>query len=123
MKLIDVISARNAISNKSKEPLNFNLAYKFAKFIKATDDDEKFYNTNQEKLIQEYAKRTEDGEFDIKDNRYQFDADKAIELNGKLKELANTEVKIDGFSFSKEELEKINFTIEEVIAINELISD
>ena len=44
MKLIDVINARRVIINKaSVKGISFGTSLKFMKFMKATDDDQKFY--------------------------------------------------------------------------------
>ena len=54
MKLIDVISARKIIETKATEKVEFSLAYKFAKLIKLTNDDEEFYNKSKERIETTY---------------------------------------------------------------------
>ena len=45
MKLIEVLNARKVIASKAQaKGVNFGTSFKFMKFIKATDEDEKFYN-------------------------------------------------------------------------------
>ena len=109
MKLIDVVSARKVIATKATEKLEFGLAYKFAKLIKLTNDDEDFYNKHQRELLDQYCKR---------------DNDKISSLNKELKELADTEVEIpESLRFTVEELKPIQFSIEQVLALGELIKD
>ena len=57
MKLINVLNARRVIVSKSQaKGVNFRTSFKFMKFIKSTDEDEKFYNEKREELIRLKAK-------------------------------------------------------------------
>ncbi len=125
MKLIDVVSARKVITTKATEKLEFGLAYKFAKLIKLTNDDEDFYNKHQRELLDQYCKRDDEGNVIPDENgRYQFENDKISSLNKELKELADTEVEIpESLRFTVEELKPIQFSIEQVLALGELIKD
>lgn len=125
MKLVDIVNARKVISTKATEKLEFGLAYKFAKFIKLTNDDEDFYVRHQKKLIEQYCKKDDEGNIVPDENgRYQFDDDKIKPLNEKLKELADTDVEIlNTCKFTTEELKPIQFSIEEVLALGDLIKD
>ena len=54
MKLINVLNARRVIASKSQaKGVNFRTSFKFMKFIKSTDEDEKFYKAikNENVLI------------------------------------------------------------------------
>ena len=94
------------------------------KFLKATDEDEKFYNEKREELIKTFATKDEDGRIIIENNQYKFTDENLAEINKQISELAATEVEIpETLKFSSEELEKMEFTIEEVSAIYELIKE
>lgn len=125
MKLINVLNARRVIVSKSQaKGVNFRTSFKFMKFIKSTDEDEKFYNEKREELIKTLASKDEDGKLIIENDQYKFTAENFDEINKKLAELANTEVDIpENLKFSSEELDKMEFTIEEVSAIYELIKE
>ena len=123
MKLIDVVGARKVIATKAAEKLDFKLAYKFAKLIKLTNDDEDFYNKHQRELLEQYSRKDDDGNVIPDENgRYQFDNDKIAPLNKELKELADTEVEIpENLKFPEEELNALKFSIEEVLSLGDLI--
>lgn len=125
MKLINVLNARRVIASKSQaKGVNFKTSFKFMKFIKSTDEDEKFYNEKREELIKTFASKDENGELIIEDNQYKFTTENFDEVNKKLTELANTGVEIpEILKFSSEELEKMEFTIEEVSTIYDLIKE
>lgn len=125
MKLIDVLNARSVITSKAQvKGVNFKTSFKFMKFLKATDEDEKFYNEKREELIKTFATKDENGKIVIENNQYKFTDENLAEINKQISELAATEVEIpETLKFSSEELEKMEFTIEEVSAIYELIKE
>ena len=125
MKLNNVLNARSVItSNAQVKGVNFKTSFKFMKFLKATDEDEKFYNEKREELIKTFATKDEDGKIVIENNQYKFTNENLAEINKQISELAATEVEIpETLKFSSEELEKMEFTIEEVSAIYELIKE
>lgn len=125
MKLINVLNARSVITSKAQvKGVNFKTSFKFMKFLKATDEDEKFYNEKREELIKTFATKDEDGRIIIENNQYKFTDENLTEINKQISELAATEVEIpETLKFSSEELGKMEFTIEEVSAIYELIKE
>ena len=125
MKLINVLNARSVITSKAQvKGVNFKTSFKFMKFLKATDEDEKFYNEKREELIKTFATKDEDGRIIIENNQYKFTDENLAEMNKQISELAGTEVEVpETLKFSSEELEKMEFTIEEVSAIYELIKE
>lgn len=126
MKLIEVLNARKVIASKAQvQGVNFRTSLKFTKFLKATEEDEKFYNEKRAELIKTYATKDDKGEFVIKDNKYQFTDENWNAINEKFAELNTTEVDVsDNLKFETSELEKIEgFTPEEVWLIYPLIKD
>ncbi len=125
MKLINVLNARNVIASKAQvKGVNFKTSFKFMKFLKTTDEDGKFYNEKREELIRTFATKNKDGEIIVENNQYKFTDENLAEINKQLAELAATEVEIpETLKFFSEELEKMEFTIEEVSAIYELIKE
>ena len=125
MKLINVLNARSVITSKAQvKGVNFKTSFKFMKFLKATDEDEKFYNEKREELIKTFATKDENGKIVIENNQYKFTDENLAEINKQISELAATEVEIpETLKFSSVELEKMEFTIEEVSAIYELIKE
>lgn len=125
MKLIDIINARKVIVSKATvKGVNFGTSFKFMKFMKATEDDERFYETKRKELIETFATKDEKGNLVIEDNQYKFTDEGLAEVNKQLVELAETNVEIpESLKFTEQELDKMEFTIEEVSAIYDLIKE
>lgn len=125
MKLVDVINVRKIITAKATEKVEFGLAYKFAKLIKLTTDDEDFYNKSQREIFDRYAKKDDEGNVTPDENgRYQFDEDKVATVETELRKLVVTEVEIpESLKFTVEELMPLKFSVEEVMTFASLIKD
>lgn len=126
MKLIEVLNARKVIASKAQATgAGFRTSLKFYKFIKATEEDEKFYNEKRAELIKTYATKDDKGEFIIKDDKYQFTDENWNAINEKFAELNTTEVDVsDNLKFETSELEKIEgLTPEDVWLIYPFIKD
>lgn len=125
MQLYNVLKARRVIVQKANlEGLHFATARKFQKFIKLTDDDEKFFVDKRAELIAKYAKVNENGEFIVENGSYTFTDENFAEFSKQFNELNQIEVEIpDTVKVDESELEKISFTIEEVSIIDFLIKE
>lgn len=125
MQLYNVLKARQVITQKANlEGLRFATARKFQKFIKLTDDDEKFFVDKRAELITKYAKVDENGEFIVENGNYTFTDENFAEFSKQFNELNQIEVEIpDTVKIDESELEKISFTIEEVSIIDFLIKE
>lgn len=125
MQLYNVLKARQVITQKANlKGLRFATARKFQKFIKLTDDDEKFFVDKRAELITKYAKVDENGEFIVENGNYTFTDENFAEFSKQFNELNQIEVEIpDTVKVDESELEKISFTIEEVSIIDFLIKE
>lgn len=125
MKLIDVVNARKIIVSKAAaKGVNFGTSFKFMKFMKATEDDERFYETKRKELIEKFATKDEQGNVIIENNQCRFTNENLEEINKQLVELAETKVEIpESLKFTEQELDKMEFTIEEVSIIYDLIKE
>ncbi len=125
MKLIDVVNARKVIVSKAAvKGVNFWTSFKFMKFMKATEDDERFYETKRKELIEKFATKDEQGNLIVENNQCRFTNENLEEANKELVELAETKVEIpESLKFTEQELDKMEFTIEEVSVIYDLIKE
>lgn len=125
MKLIDVVNARKIIVSKANATgVSFGTSFKFMKFMKATEEDERFYETKRKELIEKFATKDEQGNLIVENNQCRFTNENLEEINKQLVELAETKVEIpESLKFTEQELDKMEFTIEEVSVIYDLIKE
>lgn len=116
MKLIEVVNARKALVEVTKESkLPFPIAYKITKFFKATNDDEVFYNEKISELFKQYGEDNGEGQILIP-------KEKVKEVNELAQELADTEVE-NSINFSADEFGSVNISVQECAALLPLIEE
>ncbi len=123
MKLKNILQIRKVIENHKQDKMATNLAYKFVKFLKASDKEETFYDNQITLLFDEYSQKNEDGTIK-NDGQSIFIVPELIdEFNKKLAELQDTEVDKPEISFTLKELENLSFTVDEMYCLDEFIND
>lgn len=123
MKLINLILARKVIGEHMADKLPSALAYKLMKFMKASDNEDAFYNERMGDIINKYGERNEDGEIKVKDNRVSLKEGCIEKCNQSISELQNTEIDRPNFAFSIEELEPFKLSIAEISSLDEFINE
>ena len=117
-KVLDIYSRVKGLKVPAK------VAYKFNKLCIGLDEDSKFYNDELNKIFQQYAekdengnfKRTEAGGVEIKDDQ--------IEVAQKeLDNLVNLEVETPDITFSIDELDGLELSIEDFNAMLPFIKE
>lgn len=100
------------------------VAYKFNKLCIGLDEDNKFYNEELNKILQQYANKNEDGSFkrtelggiDIKEDQIET-AQKEIDS------LYNLEVDVPDIKFTIDELDDLELSIEDFNAMLPFIDE
>lgn len=122
MNLIEQINARIALVSHTHERLPFSLGYKIMKVLKATEDDLNFYQGEVNRIIEACAERTpEGGIVRTPDGHARIQNGKADECNKMIRELESTEVAEPNIKFTTEELSTIQFTVDELFALDHYI--
>ena len=104
----------NSIKNKK---LPFQVAYKFSKIIRLIQGDVDFFEKEMDKLLNEYGKRDETGQFIFtEDNKGIVIQEEYIDkCNEKMNELYHLPITIEGdISFTVEELDFLDMTPQEI---------
>jgi hypothetical protein len=93
MKLIDIINARRIVSRVATQKMNGNLSYGIMKFIKNSNGDEDFFNSQFKMIVDKYAQKDDEGNWlKNEDGGVLIRKDAITECNSKIKELHNTRV-------------------------------
>lgn len=101
-----VIAFRNNNEFFSSANLPLKGAYKLNKIRKAVDKEAEFYSEKFQQILQDYAKKDEEGNlvFSEDGNQIMIQDDKIIECNKALEDLQSLEVEIDTFNLAIEDL-------------------
>ena len=134
MKIIEIINARRAIitlinRNTNKEQgvdnIPFALKYKLVKFIKDTDGDEEFFQSQFNELIEKYSEKDEEGKPVQNGDGYKVQEDLLEECTKKMEELKN--IRMGGEKCNKfltiSELENLQIGYSETSALFPFIKE
>ena len=101
-----VIAFRNNNEFFSSANLPLKGAYKLNKIRKAVDKEAEFYSEKFQQILEDYAKKDEEGNlvFSEDGNQIMIQDDKIIECNKALEDLQSLEVEIDTFNLTIEDL-------------------
>ena len=108
----------------SSKPLRGRAAFKVARLLKKLEGELTTFNETRVKLIENYAKKDEEGQYVLNDhNEYQFDAEKAQEFVGEINKLLNEEVQVEANPILLEEIEEIDFTPAEMAVLEPFMEE
>lgn len=123
MKLKNLLNARKIIIQYKDEKLSPTLAYKFVKFMKASDSEEAFYNDKLKQLIEEYALKDEKGQIATQDGNIRLMPAKIQDFNNAANELQETEVEAPNVQFKISELEQIKLSVTDLYALDDFVTE
>ena len=123
MKLINLINARKVLATYKDERMSTALAYKMMKIIKASDNDEAFYNDKFRELIGEYGLKDEQGNIVANGTQISLAPATAAECKKKIQELENTEVESPNVRLGIGELSELRMSMADVAALEEIIEE
>lgn len=124
MKMYELLELPKLYESIKDTKLSLKTTYKFAKLIKRAEDELTWYQTEFQKIIQDYGVQ-ENGQYKLTSDGQSIAIipGKELECNSKITELRNFDVIIDNIKFSIEELEGIDLSISELTCLLSLIED
>ena len=115
--MLNVLELNGFYNNIKNKKLPFQIAYKFSKIIRLIQGDVDFFEKEMDKLLDEYGKRDETGQFILtEDNKGIVIQEEYIDkCNEKMNELYHLPITIEGdISFTVEELGFLDMTPQEI---------
>lgn len=124
MKMYELLELPKLYESIKDTKMSLKTTYKFAKLIKRAEDELTWYQTEFQKIIQDYGVQ-ENGQYKLTSDGQSIAIipGKEMECNSKITELRNFDVIIDNIKFSIEELEGIDLSISELTCLLSLIED
>lgn len=125
MKMYEILNLSGIYESIKNEKMPIKTAYKLSKLIKTIEEEDQFYRTKFQELIEEYGEKDENGQYVLinNDTSVKIIDGKQKECSEKMNDLQNIEVKTPDIKFALEELESINMTVEMITALMPFIED
>ena len=123
MRLSEIIKARMTVAMLYREKIAGKLAYKFLKFLTATETDERFYREKLQEIIEKYGEKDEKGEFIETKTGIQIQKEYRDDCQKAIVELESTEVDKPSLSITYDELEDIKISTEGMTSLFAFIEE
>lgn len=118
-----ILEIRNLLVNQK---LPIRVSYKFTRFFNELEEETKFFNDTLQKLIEEYGKKDENGDYIYTDDKQgvKIQDEKFQECMDKIEELNKLEVNLDYIpEFTLDELEPLNLEMKYINLLLPYIKD
>lgn len=124
MKMYEVLELQKLYTSIANIKLPLKTTYKFTRLMRRAEEEISFYQEKFREIVEEYGVK-ENGEYKLTPDGQSIViiAGKEVECNQKVAELRNLEVMIEGITFSIDELEGIDVSIQELSCLMSLIED
>lgn len=124
MKMYELLELPKLYESIKDTKLPLKTTYKFAKLIQRAEGELAWYQSELQKIIQDYGVQ-ENGQYKLTSDgqSIMIIPGKEAECSAKIAELRNIDVIIDNIKFSIEELDGIDFSISELTCLMSLIED
>lgn len=106
-----------------EQKLAFNLSYKIMKLLTSLENDIKFYNQKVQELLDNYAKKDEEGKYIENNGSISIQEDKFQEFQKAYQEIQECEIELPNIKFTMEELNNLEISPKEVYALKSIIEE
>lgn len=122
--LRDIVDSQEVMRALSGKQLRGRAAFKVARLLKKLEIELATFNDTRVKLIENYAKKDEEGKYVTNDkNEYQFDDDNANKFVEEINKLLSEQIEIDANPILIDEIEEINFTPAEMAILEPFMDE
>lgn len=123
MKLGSLIQAGRIINSQANKQVSAQLAYKMMKFMKAIKDEQEFYDSELNKIIEDCAQKGEDGKISQTEGRIQISNGKMNECQTRMNSLNETEIEQPKIRFKLSELSELKLSMADCFSLDEFITE
>ena len=122
--LQNILESQETMQQLSTKALRGRTAYQVARLIKKLETELTTYNDTRLKLIERYAKKKDDGSYELNNNNeYQFTPENMQIYVGEINNLLQEQIEIDANPLSLNDLEDLEFTPAEMVALEPFIEE
>lgn len=124
MNILTLINAAKVFNQVTQTKISSKLAYKIMKLCKSAAEDEEFYNSKRNEIIETYALRDENGQIVVSDDgMISIMPDKLEEASAALQELNSIEVEMPNVKFTLAELDELKLSVADMFALDAFIEE
>lgn len=124
VKLREILESQEAMRHLSEKSLRGRTAYQLGRLMKKLEGELSTYNEVRQKLIEKYAKRKDDGSFEVNErNEYQFTPENMQAYIEEINKLIEEEVQIEASPINLDDLGDIEFTPAEMSMLDPFIQE
>lgn len=120
----DMTVINQILGEHKNDKMPIKTAYKFNKLLMSMENDFKFFQDKYREIIMKYARKKDDGELYIdENNNFIVDNEFTEAYANEMNELFSTKIDVPDLTFTLDELENIEITIQEVGALDSIIKE
>lgn len=124
MNILTLINAAKVFNQVTQTKISSKLAYKIMKLCKSAAEDEEFYNSKRNEMIETYALRDEHGQIVVSDDgMISIMPDKLEEASVALQELNSIEVDMPNVKFTLAEFDELKLSVADMFALDAFIEE
>lgn len=118
----DLVNGTEALQKLAGTGLKAKLAWQIGKLIKAAEAELQSFNETRIELIKKYGAKDENDELITDENgNCKINPEGVEEFTNELNELANSEVELNATKVKMDDLENVDFTPSEMVALEPFI--
>lgn len=111
----EILEGQDTLQKLSHQPLPGRAAFQIGRLLKKLEEVLASYNEVRVKLIEKYAKKNEDGTFEVNDNNeYQFTAENMQAYVSEINSVIADEVEVEARPINFKDIENLEFTAAEM---------
>ena len=121
--LKDILEGQATLQKLSNQPLRGRTAFQIGRLLKKLEEILTSYNETRVKLIEKYAKKNDDGSFELNDkNEYQFTQENMQSYMEEINKLILEEIDVEANPIKFEDIEDLEFTATETTFLEPFLS-
>jgi hypothetical protein len=125
MKISQVSNLLKICNSLQNISMNVKVAYKFAKIKAKLQEDEQFYTTKMQEIVARYAEVDEEGNYIFTENgtAIKIKAGMTEECQNAINELDSLEIEMPSVTFTLEELDNLDLTLNQMELLMNFIEE
>lgn len=116
LKMYQILEFQSLYNEIKDEKMSVKTAYKFSKLVFEFNSEIKFYQNKLQEILQKYGEKDEGGNFKLTENKegVMVKQENIAQCQIETRELHDLDIKIPDISFTLDELENLNITIQQM---------